>query len=88
MMLWIEITFTFIILIIFAMAMVAVLGRKAMRPKSPIIERSHRHHEPVGDYEDDHLDRIGSRLVAHPEPEEGYVVLNGVKRKLEDCKNL
>jgi hypothetical protein len=28
------------------------------------------------------------RYVVHEEPEEGYVILNGVKRKLKDCKYL
>ncbi|MCR4892936.1 MAG: hypothetical protein K5989_12235 [Lachnospiraceae bacterium] len=27
-------------------------------------------------------------LVVHEEAEEGYVILNGVKRRLKDCKNL
>lgn len=27
----------------------------------------------------------GHRYIVHDEPEEGYVVLNGVKRKLTDC---
>ncbi len=26
------------------------------------------------------------RYIVHDDPEEGYVVLNGIKRKLEDCK--
>ena len=30
----------------------------------------------------------GRRYVVHEEPTEGWVVLNGVKRKIEDCKNL
>ena len=26
--------------------------------------------------------------VVHDEPEQGYVILNGVKRRIEDCKDL
>lgn len=28
------------------------------------------------------------RYIVHEEPEKGYVILNGVKRKLTDCKDL
>ena len=28
------------------------------------------------------------RYVVHEDPEEGYVILNGVKRMLKDCKDL
>ena len=28
------------------------------------------------------------RYVVHEDPEQGYVILNGVKRKLKDCKYL
>ena len=28
---------------------------------------------------------FGPRYIVHDEPEEGYVILNGVKRKLTDC---
>lgn len=31
---------------------------------------------------------FGRRYIVHEEPEEGYVILNGIKRKLTDCKNL
>ena len=30
----------------------------------------------------------GRRYIVHEEPEEGYVVLNGIKRKISDCKYL
>jgi hypothetical protein len=38
-----------------------------------------------------HHDRINGqepRYVVHSEPTSGYVVLNGVKRKLSDCRDL
>lgn len=31
---------------------------------------------------------FGSRYIVHNEPEQGYVVLNGLKRKISDCKYL
>ena len=39
-----------------------------------------------------HIDKINSNLPSnaykHDSPEAGYVILNGIKRKLEDCKYL
>lgn len=35
-----------------------------------------------------HSKNNSSRYIVHEEPETGYVVLNGVKRKIEDCKYL
>lgn len=31
---------------------------------------------------------FGPRYIVHNEPETGYVVLNGVKRRISDCKDL
>lgn len=56
--------------------------------RSPIEESGHEGHSPYGKYTQNHEDRIGRKLITHPEPEPGYVVLNGVKRKIEDCKYL
>lgn len=69
-------------------SMVLSSSEKKKRSKSPIVEKSHDWHLPKGEYAQNHADRIDSRLVRHPEPEPGYVVLNGVKRKIEDCRNL
>ena len=41
-----------------------------------------------GKYGHDHPEETQPRYIVHEEPEDGYVVLNGVKRKLEDCKHL
>ena len=59
-----------------------------LKQKYPQHEISHKFHEPVGEYEDNHADRIGKKLIAHPEPEPGYIVLNGIKHRIEDCKYL
>ena len=39
-------------------------------------------------YGHDHSTPGGRRYIVHEDPEEGYVVLNGVKRKIRDCKYL
>lgn len=54
--------------------------------RSPIVEQDHLWHEPKGEYGENHADIVDDRVVSHPQPEIGYVVLNGIKRKLEDCK--
>ena len=33
-------------------------------------------------------DKQSERYIVHDEPEQGYVILNGVKRRIEDCKDL
>ena len=33
-------------------------------------------------------EEFGRRYIVHNEPVEGYVILNGIMRKLEDCKDL
>ncbi|MEE1354878.1 hypothetical protein [Absicoccus porci] len=38
-------------------------------------------------YNHDH-DKQSERYIVHDEPEQGYVILNGVKRRIEDCKDL
>lgn len=34
------------------------------------------------------IDGEHPRYIVHEEPNEGYVILNGVKRKITDCRNL
>jgi len=52
----------------------------------PRIDPNHLFHEARGEYGENHADIVDDRVVHHPEPESGYVVLNGIKRRLEDCK--
>ena len=61
---------------------------KYQESHSPIEETSHEGHSPYGVYSRNHEDRIGRMLVKHPEPTPGYVVLNGVKISLKNCKDL
>ncbi len=39
-------------------------------------------------YGHDHSVPGERRYIVHEDPEEGYVVLNGIKRKIKDCKYL
>ena len=52
----------------------------------PRMDPNHLFREPRGEYGENHADIVDDRVVNHPEPENGYVVLNGIKRRLEDCK--
>ncbi len=40
------------------------------------------------DHRKEGTNEFGRRYIVHEDPEEGFVVLNGVKRKISDCKNL
>ena len=40
------------------------------------------------EYGHNHHTDSSSRYIVHQEAEDGYVVLNGVKRKISECKNL
>jgi hypothetical protein len=83
----------FIIFMVVLTIVIVILSSHSARlttgmnnPPSPIIEKSHAWHEPTGEYGSNHADIVDDHVVSHPQPEIGYVVLNGVKRKLEDCK--
>ena len=54
-------------------------SKSALKPKQDITCETQ--------YEHDHKDQ-GERYIVHDEPEQGYVILNGVKRRIEDCKDL
>ncbi len=44
----------------------------------------HQHPQPSAQDIKDY----GRRYIVHNDPETGYVILNGIKRKLSDCKDL
>ena len=44
----------------------------------------HRHPQPTARQKEDY----GPRYIVHDDPEIGYVILNGVKRRIQDCKDL
>lgn len=89
--------FTFLVILVVSIAVMSAFTNTLKDPRIPpkvksfnypSVEKSHAFHEPVGQYEENHADRVGRRLISHPEAEPGYVVLNGVKHRIEDCKNL
>lgn len=89
--------FTFLVILVISIAVMSAFTSNLKGPKIvpkmkpfnyPAVEKSHDFHEPVGQFEGNHADRVGRRLISHPEAEPGYVVLNGVKHRIEDCKNL
>lgn len=82
----------FVVFIICLAVIIVILGTshpgRIVPPSnsSPIEEKSHAWHEPTGEYGSNHADIVDMHVVPHAQPEAGYVVLNGIKRKLEDCK--
>jgi hypothetical protein len=82
--------YIFVIFIIFFTLIVVSSAvssaQKKSGPRSPIIEKSHDWHSPKGEYGENHEDIVDDHIIPHAQPEIGYVVLNGIKRKLEDCK--
>ena len=59
-----------------------------------IVKQQIKHpHKPKQDvtcekeYGHDHKEQP-DRYIVHDETEQGYVILNGVKRRIEDCKDL
>ena len=87
--------FPFIIIAVWVVIIAAAsIISSAMRKGSMNTISSDRHAVPR---EDDftcetkyghHHDYSERRYVVHEEPQQGYVVLNGIKRRIEDCKNL
>lgn len=65
-----------------------IANKKTNWQKKAFLKKKDLFHETVGEMDKDHKDRVGNILVEHPKAEPGYIVLNGVKRKLEDCKYL
>lgn len=93
--------FFIIFVVVITIILVALAGAKPQsRPNqqttyhsnrqapSPIVENTHQWHEPKGQYGSNHKDMVDNHVVNHEQPELGYVILNGIKRKLKDCKDL
>ena len=49
-------------------------------------ETKEGHHHPKMSQSD--INDFGKRYIVHDEPEDGYVVLNGVRRRLDECSKL
>ena len=89
--------FTFLVILVVSIAVMSAFTNTLKDPRIPpkvkpfnypSLEKSHAFHEPVGQFEENQAARVGRRLISHPEAEPGYVVLHGVKHRIEDCKNL
>ena len=63
-------------------------GEKQRSVMRSFKELSHEWHETEGEIGEEHVDRIENEPIKHESPEEGFVILNGIKRRIEDCKNL
>ncbi|MBQ1476914.1 MAG: hypothetical protein IIZ33_02080 [Erysipelotrichaceae bacterium] len=94
-----EVLFTIFPILIFAIwifAFVEII--KAKNPsflrRGPVSSDGHRvpkEQDLTCDrYGHDHEENseFGRRYIVHEDPEDGYVILNGVKRKISDCKYL
>lgn len=57
-------------------------GHAVPRREDLTCDTNEGHHHPE---ESAMAKEFGPRYIVHDEPEEGYVILNGVKRKLTDC---
>lgn len=63
------------------------------RREDPPVRHTKERHNPLfgpfrGTLDEDHVDIVGDTVIKHEEAEAGYVILNGVKRRIEDCKDL
>lgn len=65
-----------------ARRMVSDDGHAVPRQEDLTCDANDGHHHPE---ESAMAKEFGPRYIVHDEPEEGYVILNGVKRKLTDC---
>ena len=61
--------------LIFIGTIVVLAAGSAKRARRPVSDDGHDHHNIP-------------RYIVHTDAETGYVVLNGVKRKISDCKYL
>lgn len=75
-----------LVIIVIFIAISAIIDVIKNRKKNSPID-IHNEFEP----QEPHIDNLNgsaSPSIQHEIPEDGYVVLNGVKRRLEDCKYL
>ncbi|MBR2067163.1 MAG: hypothetical protein IJ875_02740 [Solobacterium sp.] len=71
-----------------ALVVVGISLSQARQTKKPI--KKNLHPLPI-EPKLPHVDKINGpahTTIQHELPEEGYVILNGIKRKLDDCKYL
>ncbi|MBQ9328341.1 MAG: hypothetical protein IJ225_07375 [Solobacterium sp.] len=61
-------------------------GHVVSKQEDLTCEGKEGHHHPAPSAED--VANYGARYIVHNDPETGYVVLNGVKRRISECKDL
>ena len=81
------------IIIILAVAAPVIAGIATKRKRITISDDGHivRAQQDVTcstQYGHDHPEQPQTRYIVHEDPESGFVILNGVKRKISDCKYL
>ena len=65
---------------------VAADGHTISRENDITCEGKENHRHPQPSAED--IANYGRRYIVHDDPESGFVVLNGIKRRISDCKDL
>lgn len=89
---------TWIVIIVLTAVVTSIAGKKRNAGRRSVRVSSDGHKIPrnmditcEGEYGHNHsipADLAEKRYIVHEEPEEGYVILNGVKRNIRDCKYL
>lgn len=77
-----------LVIIVLAMLLAAYGSLTSNKNMKVPTKKVNLFYETKGQLNGNHADRIGNHLIEHPKAEPGYIVLNGIKRKLEDCKDL
>lgn len=92
---WFSFVFPGIVFLVTLLAVSSVIGKNRKRTRS-----SDGHFVPADQdltcgtkdghthSQEGNVAEYGSRYIVHNDPETGYVILNGIKRKLTDCRNL
>ena len=81
-----QLLFVIVLFVLFTSFASAINNQK--RTHSQIRGRLQELGEPQIDEHIDNINGNSSPTIQHEIPEAGYVVLNGIKRRLEDCKYL
>ena len=81
-----QLLFVIVLFVLFTSFASALNSQK--RNHSQIRKRLKELGEPQIDEHIDNINGNSSPTIQHEIPEAGYVVLNGIKRRLEDCKYL
>ena len=89
-----DIFFILFVLVIVFVSIAASSSAALKQHKPTVSDDGHRIPKKMdltceGEYGHEHSKAESQpRYIVHEEPEDGYVVLNGIKRRIEDCRNL